>query len=106
MALGNPYELESEVVKMLIRWDVVSLQCAYGIIKLDVPESKKGKQHFLFYNLMNHLCSEEGEAKEDGSIQIFKKLYRFLSKYFKMPDPIPMSESLQKFICRCKTTFR
>ena len=53
MALGNPYELESEVVKMLIRRDVVSLQCAYGIIKLDVPESKKGKQHFLFYNLIS-----------------------------------------------------
>ena len=106
MALGNPSELESEVVQMLIRQDVVSLQCAYGITKLDVPESKKGNQHFFFYNLINHLCSEEGEAKEDGSVQIFKTFYRFFSKHFKIPDPIPMSESLQKFICRCKTTFR
>ena len=48
MALGNPSELESEVVQMLIRQDVVSLQCAYGITKLDVPESKKGNQHFFF----------------------------------------------------------
>ena len=48
MALGNPYKLESEVMKMLMGQDVESLQCAYGIIELDVPESKKGNPTFSF----------------------------------------------------------
>ena len=59
---------------MLIARDTESLQSAYGIIELDVPESKKDNRHFLFYNLVNHLCSEEVEDREDGGVQIFKKL--------------------------------
>ena len=59
---------------MLIVRDAKSLLRAYGIIKLDVPESKKDNWHFLFYKLANHVCSEEVEAREDGGVQIFKKL--------------------------------
>ena len=64
MALGNPYELGSEVIKMLIGRDPESLQCAYGIMKLNVPESKKGSQHFL----VNYPCSEVVEARENGGV--------------------------------------
>ena len=71
---------------MIIEKDTESLQCAYGIIELDVPESKKGYRHFLYCNLVNHFCSEEVETREDGGIQNFKKLYRFLSKHFKTPE--------------------
>ena len=50
MTLRNPYQLESEVMQMLLKLDAGSLQCAYGIIELDVPESKKGNQHLVFKN--------------------------------------------------------
>ena len=49
---------------MLIGRDPESLQCAYGIMKLNVPESKKGSQHFL----VNHPCSEVVEARENGGV--------------------------------------
>ena len=71
MVLENPYELESEVMKMLIGRDAESLQCAYVIIELDVPGSKKGNRHFLFCKLVNHLCSEVVDARKDGGVQIF-----------------------------------
>ena len=45
MAVGNPYELEYEVMHMLLEMDAGSLQCAHGIIKLDVLESKKGNHN-------------------------------------------------------------
>ena len=47
MALGNPYELEYEAMLILLELDAGSLQCAHGIIELDVPESKKGNQHLF-----------------------------------------------------------
>ena len=81
MALGGAadnYQLESEVTKLLLKLDAESLQCAYGIIKLDVPESKKGNQHLLFKYLVRHLNSEEVEAREDGGAEYFKKLHGFL----------------------------
>ena len=86
MALGNPHQVESEVMHMLLKLDAESLQCAYGIIKLEVPESKKGNQHLLFKNLVRHFNSEEVEAREDSDLQFFQKLHRFLSKHFKIPD--------------------
>ena len=48
MALGNPHQVESEVMHMLFKLDAESLQFAYGIIELEVPGSKKGNQHLLF----------------------------------------------------------
>ena len=86
MAPRNPYQLESEVMEMLLKLDAESLMCGYGIIKLDVPESMKGNQHLLFKNLVRHLNSEEVEAREDGDLQFFQKLHGFLSKHFKTPD--------------------
>ena len=83
MALGNPYKLESEVIKIFIQWDADSWQHAYGIIELDDRESKNGNQHSLYCNLVNHSCSEELEA---GDLQNFQTPYGFLSKHFKMPD--------------------
>ena len=75
---------------MLIGQDAERLQYDYGIIELDVLESKKGNQLFLFYNLVNHLCSERTDLKkEDG----------FISKHFKMPqntksEPLLSEQSL------------
>ena len=86
MALGNPHQVESEVMHMLLKLDAESLQCAYGIIELEVPVSKKGNQHLLFKNLVRHLNSEEVEAREDDGLQFFQKLHGFLSKHFKTPD--------------------
>ena len=86
MALGNPYKLESEVITIFIQWDADSWQHAYGIIELDDRESKNGNQHSLYCNLVNHSCSEELEAQEDGDLQNFQTPYGFLSKHFKMPD--------------------
>ena len=77
MAPRNPYQLESEVMEMLLKLDVESLMCGYGIIKLDVPESKKGNQHLLFKNLVRHLNSEDVEAREDDGLQFFSKITRF-----------------------------
>ena len=59
---------------MLIRQDAERLQYDYGIIKLDVLERKKGNQHFLFYNLVNHLCSERTYLKNfmDSLVSISK----------------------------------
>ena len=71
MAFGNPCQLESEVMQMLLKLDAKSLQCAYGITEMDILESKKGKQHFLFKNLVRHLDSEEVEAGENGGHQSF-----------------------------------
>ena len=71
MALGNPYELEYEVMHMLLELDAGSLLCAHGIIKLDVLESKKGNQHLLFRNLVRHLYSEEVEIRENGGFHLF-----------------------------------
>ena len=86
MALGNPHQVESEVMDMLFKLDAESLQCAYGIIELEVPENKKGNQQLLFKNLVRHLISEEVEAREDGSLQFFQKLHGFFSKHFKTPN--------------------
>ena len=85
MALGNPHQVESEVMHMLLKLDAESLLCAYGIIELEVPESKKGSQHLLFKNLVRHPDSEEVEAREDGGLQYFQRLCGFLSKHFKIP---------------------
>ena len=85
MALRNSYQLESEVIQMLLKLDSESLQFTYAIIELDVPESKKGNQHLLFKNLVRYLNSEEVEAREDGVRQCFPKLHESLSKHFKTP---------------------
>ena len=85
MALGNPYQLEYKVMHMLLELDAGGLQCAHGIIKLDVPESKKGNQHLLFKNLIRQLYSEEMEAREDGCFHLFDKLNGFFSKHSKTP---------------------
>ena len=51
---------------MLLKLDAERLQCAHGtIIKLNVPESKKGNLYRLLRNLVRHLNSEEVEARED-----------------------------------------
>ena len=70
--------------KLLWKLDAESLQCAYGIIELDVPESKKVNQHLLLKNLVRHLNSEEAEAREDGGLHFFQKLLGFLSKHLKL----------------------
>ena len=86
MALGSPSQLKTEVMQMLWKLDTESLQCACGIIELDVPESKKGNQHLLLENLVRHANSEEVEAREDGGLYFFQKLHGFLSKHFKTPE--------------------
>ena len=68
MVLGDPYQLEFVLMQMLLKLNAESLQCAYGRIKMDVPRSKKGNQHLLFKNLVRHLSSEEGEAREYGAL--------------------------------------
>ena len=79
-------KIESEVTKMLTYLDAESLQCAYGIIELDVPESKRGNKYRLFKYLVRHLNSEEVEAREDGGFEFFQKLHGFLIKHFKSPE--------------------
>ena len=74
------------MMQMLLKLDDESLQCAYGIIELDVPESKKDNLHLLFKNLVRHLNSEEMEAREGDGLQFFQILQRFLGKQFKIPD--------------------
>ena len=96
MALGNPYELEYEVMHMLLELDAGSLQCTHGIIELDAPESKKGNQHLLFRNLVRHIYSEEVEAREDGDFHLFQKLHRFLSKHSKIPKNGTLKPSVNK----------
>ena len=86
MALGNPHQVESEVMHIILKLDAESLQCPYGIIELEVPESKRGNQHLFFKNLARHLNSEEVEAREDGGLNFFEKLHGFLIKHFKTPD--------------------
>ena len=83
MAHANPCKLEYEVMHVLLKLDAESLQCALGIVELDVPESKKGNQHLLLRNLVRHLNSEQVEAREDDGLHFFQKLHRFLSKHFK-----------------------
>ena len=62
---------------MLIRQDAEHLQYDYGIIELDVLESKKGNQLFLFYNLVNHLCSERTDLKNfTGSLVSISKCHK------------------------------
>ena len=82
MALRNRQQVQSEVMHMLLKLDVGSLQCAYGIIEFEVLESKKYSQRLLFENLVRHRYSEEVEAREDGGLQFCQKLHRFLSKHF------------------------
>ena len=96
MALGNPYELEYEVMHMLLELNAGSLQCAHGIIELDAPESKKGNQHLLFRNLVRHIYSEEVEAREDGHFYLFQKLHGFLSKHSKTPKNGTLKPSVNK----------
>lgn len=86
MASVEQHKIESEVTKMLTYLDAESLQCAYGIIELDVPESKRGNQYLLFKNLVRHLNSEEVEAREDSGLEFFQKLHGFLIKHFKTPE--------------------
>ena len=85
MGLENPHQVECEVIHMLLKLEYESLQCAYGIIQLQVPESKKGNQHLLFKNLVRQLSSEEVGAREDDGLHLFQKLHGFLSKHFKAP---------------------
>ena len=86
MALGNPSKLETEVMQMLWKLDAESLQCPYGIIELDIPESKKGNQHLLLKNPRRHFISQKVEGREDGGLRFIQKVYRFLSKHFKTPE--------------------
>ena len=96
MSFGNPYELEYEVMHMLLELDTGSLQCAHGIIELDVPESKKGNQDLLFRNLVRHLYPEEVEAREDGGFHLLQKLHDFLSKHSKTPKNGTLKPSVNK----------
>ena len=80
IALGDPYQLEFEVTKMLLKLDAENFQCAFGIIELDVPENKNGNQHFVVKNLVWHHNSEKVKAREDGDLKFFQKLPGFLSK--------------------------
>ena len=86
MALGNPSQLETEVMQMLWKLGAESLQCAYRIIELDVPESKKGNQNLLLKNFVRHINIKEVEAREDGELYFVQKLHGFLSQYFKTPE--------------------
>ena len=86
MALGNPSQLETEVMQMLWKLGAESLQCAYRIIELDVPESKKGNQNLLLKNFVRHVNIKEVEAREDGDLYFVQKLRGFLSKHFKTPE--------------------
>ena len=86
MALRNRQQVQSEVMQMLLKLDVGSLQCAYGIIEFEVRESKKYNQHLFLKNLVRHHYSEEVEAREDGGLLFCQKLHRFLSKHFETPD--------------------
>ena len=96
MSSGNPCELEYEVMHMLLELGTGSLQCAHGIIELDVPESKKGNHHLLFRNLVRHLYSEEVEAREDGGFHLLQKLHGFLSKHSKTPKNGTLKPSVNK----------
>lgn len=81
MALGNPNELESEVIKIFIGRDAESLEHAYGIIELNALESKNSNRHFLFCNFVKKWKPEKMVA-----FKLLKRLYRFLSKLFKTQD--------------------
>lgn len=94
--MAEQHKIESEVTRMLTKLDAESLQCAYGILELDVPESKKGNQYLLFKNLVRHLNSEEVEAREDGGLEFFQKLHGFLIKHFQTPEKKPDEKFLLK----------
>ena len=96
MTTVEQHKIESEVTKMLTYLDAESLQCAYGIIELDVPESKRGNKYLLFKYLVRHLNSEEVEAREDGGFEFFQKLHGFLIKHFKSPEKKPDENQNQK----------
>lgn len=81
MALGNPNELESEVIKIFIGRDAESLEHAYGIIELNALESKNSNRHFLFCNFVKKWKPEKMVA-----FKLLKRLYGFLSKLFKTQD--------------------
>ena len=81
MALGNPNKLESEVIKIFIGRDAESLEHAYGIIELNVLESKNSNRHFLFCNFVKKWKPEKMVA-----FKLLKRLYGFLSKLFKTQD--------------------
>ena len=81
MALGNPNELESEVIKIFIGRDAKSLEHAYGIIELNALESKNSNRHFLFCNFVKKWKPEKMVA-----FKLLKRLYGFLSKLFKTQD--------------------
>ena len=81
MALGNPNELESEVIKIFIGRDAESLEHAYGIIELNALESKNSNRHFLFCNFVKKWKPEKMVA-----FKLLKRLYEFLSKLFKTQD--------------------
>ena len=96
MAVGNSYKLKYEVMHILLELDAGSLQCAHGIIELNVSESKKGNQHLLFRNLVRHLYSEEVDAREDDGFHLFQKLHKFLSKHSKTPKNGTLKPSVNK----------
>ena len=96
MTSVEQHQIESEVTKMLTYLDAESLQCAYGILELDVPESKRGNKYLLFKNLVRHLNSEAVEAREDGGFEFFQKLHGFLIKHFKSPEKNPEENPNQK----------
>ena len=60
-------------MQMLSKLGAESLQYIYGMIQLDVPESKNDNRHLLLGNLVRHLNSEEVEAREDGGFHFFSK---------------------------------
>ena len=81
MALGNPNELESEVIKIFIGRDAESLEHAYGIIELNALESKNSNRHFLFCNFV-----KKWKPEKMVTFKLLKRLYGFLSKLFKTQD--------------------
>ena len=95
MTTVEQHKIESEVTKMLTYLDAESLQCAYGIVQLDVSESKRGNNYLLFKYLVRHLNSEELEAREDGGFEFFQKVHGFLIKH-KSPEKKPDENQNQK----------
>ena len=74
--------LETEVLGMLAMLDADGLNCACGIVGLDVSEEKKGNQKLLLRFLLRKLNSEGVEVSQDGGACWFQKLHDHLSKYF------------------------
>lgn len=84
VALGGPYQLEYEVIQMFLKLAAECLQFRYGIIELDVPESKKSNQYLLFKNLEVTLILRKLKQGNLVTFSIFKIYTDFLVNLLKL----------------------